>query len=156
MLVLSGWGSNEQTNWDSHQDLDESHGRMCRATDRPASALVQDLKRRGSLDQTMVIWGGEFGRTPLRETNLDNRGRDHNPSGYSMWLAGGGVKGGTVVGSTDDIGLRAVENPCHVHAIHATILHQMGLDFQSFTVLHHGRDERLTDVGGRLIREAIL
>ncbi|MEJ7636562.1 MAG: DUF1501 domain-containing protein [Singulisphaera sp.] len=121
--------------------------------DQPSAALIKDLKRRGLLDETLVLWGGEFGRTPVRESNATSRGRDHNPNGYSMWMAGGGVKGGVTVGETDDIGLRAVKDRCHVHAIHATILHQMGLDYEDFTVLHNGREERLTDVGGRLIRE---
>ncbi len=155
VLVFGGAGGGPLSNWDAHADIEANHDRMCRIHDQPSAALIKDLKRRGLLDETLVLWGGEFGRTPVRESNATSRGRDHNPNGYSMWMAGGGVKGGVTVGETDDIGLRAVKDRCHVHAIHATILHQMGLDYEDFTVLHNGREERLTDVGGRLIREII-
>jgi uncharacterized protein (DUF1501 family) len=122
-------------------------------TDRPVAALLTDLKRRGLLDETLVIWGGEFGRTPVAQGG--SRGRDHNATGFTMWMAGGGIRGGTVVGSTDAIGLHAVEDRAHVNDLHATILHLMGLDHKRLTVLHNGRDERLTDVGGRLIAKAL-
>ncbi len=155
VLVFGGGGDPQTQQWDAHSDLEDNHGRMCAATDQPAAALIKDLKQRGMLDETLVVWGGEFGRTPLAEGKGGGKGRDHNPNGYSMWLSGGGIKGGTVVGATDEIGLRAVENRCHIHAIHATILHQMGIDYNEQTFLHNGRNELLTDVGGRLIEEII-
>jgi hypothetical protein len=155
VLVFGGGGDPQTQQWDAHADLEDNHGRMCGATDQPTAALIKDLKQRGLLDETLVLWGGEFGRTPLAEGKGGGKGRDHNPSGYSMWLAGGGVKGGSVVGATDELGLRAVENRCHIHAVHATILHQMGIDYEEQTFLSNGREERLTDVGGRLIREII-
>jgi hypothetical protein len=139
--------------WDAHDDVDANHEKMCGLTDRPVAALLTDLKRRGLLDDTLVIWGAEFGRTPARQRG--GRGRDHNASGFTMWMSGGGVKGGTVVGATDEIGLRAIEGRAHVNDIHATILHLMGLDHEQLTVLHNGRDERLTDVGGRVIRRLL-
>jgi uncharacterized protein (DUF1501 family) len=126
---------------------------MCAATDRPVAALLTDLERRGLLEDTLVIWGGEFGRTPVSQKG--SRGRDHNATGFSMWFAGGGIKGGTIYGSTDEIGLKAVAGRAHVNDIHATILHLMGLEHTKLTYLHNGRDERLTDVGGDLI-EGIL
>jgi hypothetical protein len=139
--------------WDAHDDVNANHEKMCAATDRPVAALLSDLERRGLLDDTLVIWGGEFGRTPVSQKG--SRGRDHNATGFSMWFAGGGVKGGTVYGSTDEIGLKAVEGRAHVNDIHATILHLMGLDHTKLTYLHNGRDERLTDVAGEVI-EGIL
>jgi uncharacterized protein (DUF1501 family) len=120
--------------------------------------LIKDLKRRGLLEDTLVIWGGEFGRTPMVETNKAlgrSQGRDHHPQAFTMWMAGGGVKGGATVGKTDEIGLNVVEGRAHVNDIHATILHLMGLDHKKLTRLHEGRDERLTDVGGKVIRELI-
>ncbi len=155
VLVFGGGGDPQTQQWDAHSDLEDNHGRMCGVTDQPSAALIKDLKQRGLLDETLVLWGGEFGRTPLAEGKGGGKGRDHNPNGYSMWLAGGGIKGGTVVGATDEIGLRAVENRCHIHALHATILHQMGIDYNDQTFLHNGRNEQLTDVGGRLIEEII-
>lgn len=155
VTVFAGGGVPDVTQWDAHNSIEKNHGRMCKITDQPAAALIIDLKQRGMLEETLVVWGGEFGRTPLAEGKGGGKGRDHNPGGYSMWMAGGGIKGGTVVGATDEIGLNAVENKCHVHAIHATILHQMGIDFESQEFLHNGRFERLTDVGGRLIEELI-
>jgi hypothetical protein len=138
--------------WDAHSDLEANHTRMCLRCDQPTAALLRDLKRRGLLDSTLVIWGGEFGRTPMTE---GTNGRDHNPYGFTMCLAGGGVRGGTVVGSTDEFGLRAVENRCHINDLHATILHLMGLNHLRLTFLHNGRDERLTENGGRVIREVL-
>lgn len=138
--------------WDAHADLDKNHGELCAASDRPVAALLADLKRRGLLDSTLVVWGGEFGRTPMSESG---NGRDHNPTGFTVWMAGGGVKPGTVYGTTDDIGLYAVENPVHVRDLHATILHAMGLDHERLTFPHNGRDEIITGTGGTAV-EAIL
>ncbi|HMF15768.1 MAG TPA: DUF1501 domain-containing protein [Gemmataceae bacterium] len=136
--------------WDAHSNLEGNHSRLCARCDQPAAALIKDLKRRGLLESTLVIWGGEFGRTPMTE---GRDGRDHNPFGFTMVLAGGGVKGGHIPGSTDEFGLRAVDSPVHVHDLHATILHLMGLDHRRLTYFHNGRDERLTDNGGRVVRE---
>jgi arylsulfatase A-like enzyme len=122
---------------------------MCAKTDRPVAALLKDLKRRGLLDSTLVVWGGEFGRMPMSESG---KGRDHNPHGFCYWLAGAGIKGGTIHGATDSVGLRAVEDRVHVHDLHATILHLLGLDHTKLTFPHNGRDERLTDVAGRVIK----
>ena len=143
-------GSGSQ--WDAHNDLEGNHGRLCPRSDKPVAGLITDLKRRGLLDDTLVIWGGEFGRTPMNEKT---DGRDHNPYGFSMFLAGGGVKGGHTFGTTDEFGLRAVENRVHVHDLHATILHQMGLDHRRLTFPHDGRDERLTVNAGRVIKEIL-
>ena len=138
--------------WDAHSNVEGNHARYCRESDRPIAGLLKDLKRRGLLDSTLVVWGGEFGRTPMSESG---NGRDHNPFGFTMWLAGGGVKGGISYGSTDDIGLYAVEKRVHVHDLHATILHCLGLDHRKLTLLHNGRDERPTINGGTVI-EALL
>jgi Protein of unknown function (DUF1501) len=144
--------SGDTNGWDAHSDLEGNHGKLCLASDKPVAGLLTDLKRRGLLDSTLVIWGGEFGRTPMTE---GKDGRDHNPHGFSMWLAGGGVKGGTVIGATDEIGLRAAEDKAHVHDIHATILHLLGLRHLRLTYRHNGRDERLTDNGGEVIEAAL-
>jgi hypothetical protein len=146
--LYSGSGSG----WDSHTDLDRQHGRRCQETDVPIAGLLTDLKARGLLDSTLVVWGGEFGRTPFNEKG---NGRDHNPWGFSVWMAGGGVKKGHIVGRTDDIGLRAVERPVHVHDLHATILWCLGLDHVKVTYLHNGRSERPTIVSGDVVREAL-
>jgi hypothetical protein len=138
--------------WDSHADLEGNHSRLCLRCDQPSAALIRDLKQRGLLDSTLVIWGGEFGRTPMTE---GTNGRDHNPFGFSMCFAGGGVRGGTVVGATDDFGLHAVENRAHVNDLHATVLHLMGLNHRQLTFMHNGRDERLTENGGRVIEEML-
>jgi uncharacterized protein (DUF1501 family) len=126
---------------------------MCARCDQPTAALLRDLKRRGLLDSTLVVWGGEFGRTPMSE-GAD--GRDHDPYGFTMVLAGGGVRGGYVHGATDEFGLRAVTDRVHVHDLHATILHLLGLDYRRLTFLHNGRDERLTENGGRVVHEILL
>lgn len=140
--------------WDGHQNIEGNHGKLARASDRPVAALLTDLKQRGLLDDTLVVWGGEFGRTPMSE---GSDGRDHNPHGFTMWLAGGGVKGGQVIGHTDDAGLRALEDDrTHVHDIHATILHVLGFDHKKLTFRHNGRGERLTDVFGEVIEDALL
>ena len=138
--------------WDAHSDLEGNHGKLCRESDQPIAGLLTDLKRRGLLKDTLVIWGGEFGRTPMTE---GTNGRDHNPHGFTMWLAGGGVKGGQVIGETDEIGLRATKDRMHVNDIHATILYLLGLDHKKLTFRHNGRNERLTDNGGELIERAI-
>ncbi|MEW6159249.1 MAG: DUF1501 domain-containing protein [Verrucomicrobiota bacterium] len=138
--------------WDAHTDIEANHGKWCRISDKPIAGLLSDLKARGLLDETLVIWGGEFGRTPFNEKG---NGRDHNPWGFTIWMAGGGVKGGTVIGSTDEIGLRAVENRCHVTDIHATILHLLGMDHERLTYFHNGRDERPTINGGNVMKEAL-
>ena len=139
--------------WDAHDDIDANHEKMCGLTDKPVSALLTDLKRTGLLEDTLVIWGAEFGRTPVSQKG--GRGRDHNATGFTMWMAGGGINAGATVGSTDEIGLNAVEDRAHVNDIHATILHLMGLDHKQLTVLHSGRDERLTDVGGKVIKNLL-
>jgi len=139
--------------WDAHDDIDANHEKMCGLTDRPVAALLTDLKRTGLLDETLVVWGAEFGRTPVSQKG--GRGRDHNATGFTMWMAGGGVKPGAVVGATDEIGLNAVEDRAHVNDVHATILHLMGLDHKQLTVPHNGRDERLTDVGGKVIKKLL-
>jgi uncharacterized protein (DUF1501 family) len=125
---------------------------MAGRTDRPVAALLTDLKRRGLLDSTLVLWGGEFGRSPEAQ---DGKGRDHHNLGFSMWLVGGGVKGGQAVGATDDIGLYAVKEPYHFRDLHATLLHLLGLDQDELTYPHLGRRERLTQVQGRLIRQVV-
>ena len=124
----------------------------CRESDKPIAGLLKDLKRRGLLDSTLVVWGGEFGRTPMSESG---NGRDHNPFGFTIWMAGGGIKGGITYGATDEIGLYAVENRVHVHDLHATILHCLGLDHRKLTLLHNGRDERPTINGGHVVREIL-
>jgi hypothetical protein len=138
--------------WDAHTNMEGNHTRYCRESDRPIAALLRDLKQRGMLDSTLVVWGGEFGRTPMSESG---NGRDHNPYGFTMWLAGGGIRGGVTFGATDEIGLWAAEDKVHVHDIHATILHCCGLDHEQLTYLFNGRDERPTINDGNVI-DAIL
>ena len=135
--------------WDTHSQNTDGHRSLARAVDQPIAALLQDLKQRGLLDETLVLWGGEFGRTP---TTQGADGRDHNHYGFSVWLAGGGVKGGMAYGATDQWGFRATENPVHVHDLHATMLHLMGLDHKRLTFRHGGRDYRLTDVQGEVVK----
>lgn len=144
--------SGDTNGWDAHNDVAQNHGLYCRRTDKPIAGLLTDLRRRGLLDDTLVIWGGEFGRMPMSE---QGKGRDHNPWGYSVWLAGAKVRGGFAHGATDPFGLRAAEGKVHVHDLHATILHLLGLDHESLTYLHNGRDERLTDVAGRVVTEIL-
>ncbi len=138
--------------WDHHFDLRNSLTEMCAQVDKPIAGLVKDLKARGLLDETLVIWGGEFGRTPTAE-NAD--GRDHNPHGFTMWLAGGGIKPGITYGRTDEYGYYGVENKVHFHDLHATILHLLGLDHTKLTFRHAGRDYRLTDVHGEIVRDLL-
>ena len=144
--------SGDTNGWDAHNNVADNHGLYCRRTDKPVAGLLRDLKRRGLLDDTLVIWGGEFGRMPMSEQGT---GRDHNPWGYSVWLAGARVKGGMAYGSTDAVGLRAAENKVHVHDLHATILHLLGFNHESLTYYHNGRDERLTDVAGHVVQEIL-
>lgn len=151
VCVVSGGGPGN-LQWDAHADIEENHARKAAETDKPVAGLLTDLKRRGLLDSTLVLWGGEFGRSPEAESG---KGRDHHNLGFTMWMAGGGVRGGRVVGATDAIGLRAVEDPYHFRDIHATILHQLGLDQHRLTYPHLGRDERLTFIEGKVIREII-
>lgn len=132
--------SGDTNGWDAHNDVLKNHTQMCRATDKPVAALLTDLKRRGLWDDTLIIWGGEFGRMPMSEQGL---GRDHNPWGYSVWLAGGGVKPGMAYGATDDVGLRAADKPVHVRNFHATLLQLLGLDPKALSYFHNGLDERL-------------
>jgi hypothetical protein len=147
--VWSGNGMNA-TDWDGHIACDKNHQAKAAQTDRPVAGLLTDLKARGLLDSTLVIWGGEFGRSPTSDGGTDGaEGRDHNPYGFTIWMAGGGVRGGRVIGSTDQLGLRAVENPVHLNDLHATILGLMGLDHTKLTYRYLGRDFRLTDVGGK-------
>lgn len=134
--------------WDQHANLKEGHENNARATDKPIAALLKDLKARGLLDSTLVFWGGEFGRTPMAQ---GSNGRDHNPFGFTVWLAGGGTKGGIIHGATDDYGYHAVENPVNIHDLHATMLHLLGIDHKRLTFRFGGRDMRLTDVHGELI-----
>jgi hypothetical protein len=140
------------TQWDAHDDLNANHEKMCGHVDRPIAALLKDLKARGLLDETLVVWASEFGRTPMSQ---GGKGRDHNPYGFTMWLAGGGVKGGTAYGATDEFGLRAVQDRVSVNDFHATILHLLGLDHERLTYLHNGRDERLTDVAGKVVEDVL-
>ena len=143
--LYSGAGSK----WDAHTGLEKNHSELCRQTDKPIAGLLRDLKRRGLLDQTLVIWGGEFGRTPMSEKG---DGRDHNPYGFTMWMSGGGVAGGRTIGATDEIGLHAVDTRLHVHDLHATILHLLGLDHTKLVYFHKGRPERATINEGDVYR----
>ena len=146
--------------WDSHSEIEAQHRRLAGECDQPIAALLSDLKQRGMLDDTLVIWGGEFGRTPVVEltsfgANDGKNGRDHNSYGFSMWLAGGGVKGGHVHGATDEFGFRAEVDKVHVHDLHATLLYLLGFDHEKFTFRYAGRDFRLTDVHGRVVHDLI-
>ncbi len=138
--------------WDQHSNLKAELPNNCLATDKPVAGLLQDLKARGLLKDTLVVWGGEFGRTPTAE---GTDGREHHPWGFTMWLAGGGIKGGLAYGATDDFGWHAIQNKVHVHDLHATILHLMGLDHEKLTYRHSGRDYRLTDVSGHVVSDIL-
>jgi hypothetical protein len=151
VCVVAG-GGNANTEWDAHDDIEKNHLRMASLTDKPVAALIKDLKRRGMLDSTIVLWGGEFGRSPESEKS---KGRDHHNTGFSMWVAGGGFKGGTVYGATDGIGLKAVEKPVHFRDLHATMLYQMGLDQDALSYMYLGRKERLTEVRGDIVKDLI-
>ena len=151
--IYSGGGHLEDT-WDGHTDCTTNHRTHAGETDKPVAALIADLKRTGLWDETLLVWGGEFGRTPTSE-GVGKPGRDHNPHGFSMWLAGAGVKGGQAIGATDELGFDAVDKRAHVADLHATILHLMGLDHTRLTYFHGGRDQRLTDVKGLVIKDAL-
>jgi hypothetical protein len=148
--LYSGGGHLEDT-WDAHESIEKNHGLHGAEVDQPIAALLQDLEERGLLDSTLVVWGGEFGRMPFSE-GKDAPGRNHNPYGFSMWMAGAGVKGGVSYGETDELGFEAVVDKVHVHDIHATLLHLMGLDHEWLSYFHQGRQETLTDVHGRVIK----
>ena len=144
--------------WDAHSNVAGNVTNNARTTDQASAALITDLKRRGLLEDTMVIWGGEFGRTPMVESNPTlnrSQGRDHHPQAFSLWMAGGGVKGGVTLGATDELGFHITERPVHIHDLQATILHLLGLDHERLTFHHGGRDYRLTDVHGKLVREVV-
>ena len=143
----SGRGHQQQS-WDAHYGLDENHRLHCAETDKPITGLLKDLKRRGLLKSSLVVWGGEFGRMPISQSAI---GRDHNPYGFTMWLAGGGVKGGQVIGATDELGYRAVDEPHSVHDLHATMLHCLGLDHRKLAFYYGRRDQRLANLGGEPI-----
>lgn len=138
--------------WDQHEHLLEGHGRNAKAIDQPIAGLLTDLKARGMLKDTLVVWAGEFGRTPMAQ---GTHGRDHNPFGFSIWLAGAGIRAGTVYGATDEFGYYAVDNPVEIHELHATMLHLLGIDHEKLTIRHSGRDLRLTDVYGSVVHEVI-
>lgn len=144
--------SGDTGGWDAHTNVLENHTTMCRRTDKPVAGLLKDLRQRGLLDDTLVIWGGEFGRMPMSE---QGKGRDHNPWGYSVCLAGARVKGGFAYGATDAVGLRAAEGQVHVHDLHATMLHLLGFDHERLTYFDSGRDQRLTDVAGKVVHEIL-
>jgi hypothetical protein len=152
--LYSGGGHLEET-WDAHESIEKNHGGHGAEVDQPIAALLADLEQRGLLDETLVVWGGEFGRMPFSE-GKDAPGRNHNPYGFSMWLAGGGVKGGMTYGETDEFGFEAATDKVHLHDLHATILHIMGLDHELLTYFHQGRKESLTDVGGRVVDEVLM
>lgn len=144
--------------WDNHEKIEDNHRRLAKEIDQPIAALLADLKQRGMLDETLVLWGGEFGRTPSVELEGGGKsklGRDHNHYGFTVWMAGGGIKGGTVHGATDEFGFRAVEDRTSVHDLHATMLHTLGLDHEKLTYRYGGRDFRLTDVHGRVLTEIL-
>jgi uncharacterized protein (DUF1501 family) len=145
--------------WDHHSTINKGLERNCGITDQPTAALIKDLKQRGLLEETLVVWGGEFGRTPMAELrrpeDADNAGRDHHPNGFSLWLAGGGIRGGQVIGKTDELGLNIVEDKVHIHDLQATILHCLGMDHTRLTYRHMGRDFRLTDIGGEVVRKML-
>jgi uncharacterized protein (DUF1501 family) len=150
--LYSGGNRGPEEAWDAHKKLVENHDRQCAQTDQPIAALLQDLEQRGLLDRTLVVWGGEFGRMP---TQQGSAGRDHNPFGFTMWLAGGGVRPGITYGETDEFGYRAVKDKVHVHDLHATILHLLGIDHEQLTFRHNSRNFRLTDVYGEVAHKII-
>ena len=143
--------------WDHHRNLKDGLARNCEGTDKPIAGLLKDLKQRGLLDDTLVIWGGEFGRTVYCQGKLtqENYGRDHHPNCFTYWMAGGGVRGGTAYGSTDELGYNAVDPIFHVHDFHATILHLLGLNHKRLSFYHNGIERRLTDVHGHVIEDVL-
>ncbi len=151
--IYSG-GMENQRSWDGHNDIQGNHSQFAGETDKPIAGLLGDLAQRGLLDSTLVIWGGEFGRLPVAQ-KAEKPGRDHNPHAMTYWFAGGGAKGGTSYGATDEIGHKAVDNRVNLHDLHATILHLLGMNHKQLTYRHNGRDFRLTDVEGEVIHEII-
>src|SRR5205085_922180 len=149
-VQLFSGGGPVSMQWDAHKDLKENHEKMCGLTDQPVAALLKDLKQRGLLDSTLVIWGSEFGRLPMSQSG---NGRDHNPHGFTMWFAGGGAKGGQVIGETDELGLRGVGERYAMRDFHATILRLLGMNQSQLWFLHNGRQEKLTDFGGKVIEK---
>ena len=145
-------GGSPRASWDAHENVKDNHSTEAGRIDKPIAGLLRDLKQRGMLDDTLVLWGGEFGRTPDAQ---DGNGRDHNPHAFTMWMAGGGIKPGNIVGTTDEFGFGAIDRDCHVHDLHATVLHLLGLDHKRLTFRFQGRDFRLTDVHGNVIEEAL-
>jgi len=155
-VVTVYYVSDNNQPWDTHSDHDEGHRRLCADADRPTAALIADLRQRGLLDDTLVVWGGEFGRTPYAQNEKDKKaGRDHHHTAFSMLLAGGGVRGGMAYGATDEFGMRTVQNSVHVHDLHATLLHLMGLNHERLTYRYAGRDFRLTDVHGEVVHDIL-
>ena len=147
--INEGIGAGNAANpWDQHGALEKGHAAMAHQVDQPIAGLLKDLKAKGLLDETLVIWAGEFGRTPFSQ---GSNGRDHNPHGYSIWMAGGGIQGGTLYGQTDEFGYHVAENKCDIYDLWATVLHLLGLDHENLTYRHGGRDLRLTDVHGRVL-----
>ena len=144
--------------WDFHDSLKHHIGDLCKSADQPTAALISDLKQRGMLDDTLVIWGGEFGRTPMAQNDVNSAkaGRDHHIRGFSMWMAGGGVKRGFSYGATDDLGYHAVDSIVHVHDLHATMLYLLGIDHERLTYRYQGRDFRLTDVAGKVVKDIVV
>jgi uncharacterized protein (DUF1501 family) len=149
-MVQVYYGSGQP--WDDHGNIENGHRGKAKSSDQAVAGLLRDLKSRGLLEDTLVLWGGEFGRTPVSE---GQSGRDHNHHGFSVWLAGGGVRGGQAYGATDEFGFAATENKMHVHDLHATMLHLLGIDHEKLTYRYSGRDFRLTDVHGRIVNELI-
>jgi hypothetical protein len=144
--------------WDFHDGMRKYIPMLCESADKPSAALITDLKQRGMLDETLVIWGGEFGRTPMAQGDLskERAGRDHHIRGFSMWMAGGGIKGGISHGETDELGYYAVKDIVHVNDLHATMLHQLGIDHERLTYRYQGRDFRLTDVAGKVVNQILV
>ena len=151
MQLYSGGGHGDN-NWDAHGSIADNHGKHCRATDKPMAGLITDLAQRGLLDDTLIVWSGEFGRTPHIQ---GKGGRDHHPFGMTVWMAGGGIQGGVSYGETDEVGYHAAVNRVSMHDLHATILHLLGVDHERLTYRFSGRDFRLTDVAGKVIEEII-
>jgi hypothetical protein len=151
-VQLYSGGGNFQTSWDAHWELRENHGLHAAETDGPIAGLIRDLKGRGLLDSTLILWHGEFGRMPISQRM---NGRDHNPGCFSIWMSGGGVKGGTVVGATDEFGYKVAENGKSINDLHATMLHLLGFDHEKLTYFHNGRHMRLTDVAGNVMKEVL-
>ena len=148
------FGGRPRVNWDAHEDLIDNHGRQAKTLDKPVAGLIKDLKSRGLLDETLILWTSEFGRTPVTQ-GLKGKGRDHHPEVFTVWMAGCGIKGGARYGSSDEIGFYPAENPTQFYDIHATMLHLTGMDHTELTFYHNGIQRRLTDVHGHVIRDLL-